>query len=138
MCKSIAEGGKRCRCADPEKQEKRRAAAAKRQAEYMRKKRAATTVTPDPLDAAPETSPEAKTTVTSAAPEPENPFANFAPETEPLTDEQRDAERERLEDFFARKLADPTAQWDAAPKPEPAAHGVEKNFLSFMAELRAP
>lgn len=68
MCKSIAEGGKRCRCADHEKQEKRRAAAAKRQAEYMRKKRAehaAATAVTDPVDivdAAPETSPETEHT----------------------------------------------------------------------------
>ena len=40
---------------------------------------------------------------------PENPFADFIPETITLTTEERDAEREHLADFFARKLADPTA-----------------------------
>ncbi len=114
MCKSIAEGGKRCRCADPEKQEKRRAAAAKRQAEYMRKKRAEhAAATVDIVDAAPETSPEAEQAET-AAPDPENPFTDFTSEPA-LTAEQRDAERERLADFFERKLADPNATWNAAP-----------------------
>ncbi|MBN7481029.1 hypothetical protein [Mycobacteroides abscessus] len=95
MCRSIEEGGRRCSrvgCRSAAELTERRRKAAARQRRYAAKKRAE-----------PET-------------EPENPFANFTPEAAPLTAEQRDAERAKLEDFFARKLADPNARWDAAPK----------------------
>ncbi|MFV8275814.1 hypothetical protein [Mycobacteroides abscessus] len=116
MCKSIAEGGHRCRCKTAKAAADKRDAAAKRQREYMRKKKAAATTVTDPESVDTEQSPEAKTTVMSAAPDPENPFTDFTSEPA-LTDEQRDAEAKKLDDFFARKAADPDAQWDAAPKP---------------------
>ncbi|CPW95027.1 hypothetical protein [Mycobacteroides abscessus] len=46
-------------------------------------------------------------------PEPRNPFDGFTLEPVTLTAEQRDAEKARLADFFARKRADPSATWDA-------------------------
>lgn len=98
----------------------------------MKKKRAAQVAATTTVDI--ETSPEVKTTVTSAAPDPENPFTDFTPETEPLTDDERDEEKARLADFFERKMADPTATWHAAPKP--SASSAEEGFQAFMAELR--
>lgn len=50
----------------------------------------------------------------------ENPFTNFVPETITLTAEQRDAERTRLADFFARKRRDPNATWDTGAAPDDA------------------
>lgn len=97
MCRSIEEGGRRCSrvgCRSAAELTERRRKAAARQRRYAAKKRA-------------KAEPGAGTG---------NPFARFTPEAAPLTAEQRDAERAKLEDFFARKLADPNARWDAAPK----------------------
>jgi len=86
-------------CRSAEEVVDRRAKAAARQRKYAAKKR---------LEVKPET-------IT-----PENPFADYVPEAVTLTTEQRDAERARLADFFARKRADPSATWDAAPKTDDA------------------
>lgn len=115
MCRSLEDGGRRCSrvgCRSAEELTDRRAKAAARQRRYMAKKRA-----------------EAE-----SVPEPENPFADFTLEAEPLTAEQRAVEQERLEDFFARKRADPSATWDAAPTT--VEQRVEANFFAFMDELR--
>lgn len=90
MCRSLEEGGRRCRCSTPEAAAEKRRKRNDAQKRYLARK--------------------------AANAKPENPFANFTPEAAPLTAEQRDAERAKLEDFFARKRADPAAQWDAAPK----------------------
>lgn len=127
MCKSKVDGGHRCRCKTAKAAAAKRDAAAKRQARYMKKKRAAT------VNVDIEQSPEPEQ-AEHAAPDPENPFTDFTPEVVTLTDEQRAEQKARLDDFFERKLADPTAQWHAAPKPEP--DEVEAGFREFMAELR--
>lgn len=104
----------------------------------MEKKRAERAATVDVnIETSPEVTPETEQ-AEHEAPDPENPFANFIPETEPLTAEQRDAEVKKLEDFFERKRIDPRAEWHAAPKPEPAAPAdeVEAGFREFMDELR--
>lgn len=123
MCRSIADGGRRCRCVTPEAAEKKRAARNRAQKRYLARKRAERV--------------EAETTVSEPGtapvlPEPENPFADFVPESVNLTAEQRDAEQAKLDDFFVRKQRDPNAVWDAAPKPTE----VEANFFAFLAELR--
>ncbi len=80
MCQSKADGGKRCRCADAEKQEKRRAARNDAQKHYL-KKRAAMAAEMDQ--------------VTDAEPQPVNPFAHLTNiDTDDLpavTPEQREA-----------------------------------------------
>lgn len=85
------------------------------------------------LEAALEKSPVAEPVPTPEPAKPENPFANFALENAPLTDEERAEEKARLTDFFERKRLDPTATWDAAPQPD----ADEAGFQAFMAELRA-
>lgn len=72
MCKSIAEGGHRCRCKTAKAASDKRDAAAKRQKRYANKKRAeraaaAATLTPEPVDTAPDTSPEADPVETEQA-----------------------------------------------------------------------
>lgn len=97
MCRSIEEGGRRCSrvgCRSAAEVADRRAKAAARQRRYAARKAAEPETEPVPVA---------------------NPFADFTLTDEPLTAEQRDAEKARLEDFFARKRADPAAQWDAAP-----------------------
>lgn len=94
MCRSVADGGRRCSrvgCRSADEVADRRAKAAARQRRYMSKKRSEV--------------------------EPENPFTNFTTETITLTAEERDAEKARLADFFARKRRDPNAQWDAGAAP---------------------
>ncbi|SLB84881.1 Uncharacterised protein [Mycobacteroides abscessus subsp. abscessus] len=111
MCRSIEEGGRRCSrvgCRSAAELTERRRKAAARQRRYAAKKK---------VEVEPET-------------EPENPFANFVPEATPLTAEQRDADRAKLEDFFARKLADPSATWDAAPKTVDADENPFKDWVT--------
>lgn len=110
MCRSIEDGGRRCSrvgCRSAEEVSDRRAKAAARQRRYAAKKRAQV----EPVTV-------------------ENPFANFTLTDEPLTAEQRDAERQRLDDFFARKRRDPNAMWDAAPKTADVDENPFKNWVT--------
>lgn len=91
MCRSLEDGGRRCRCTTPEAAAEKRRKRNDAQKRYLKRKAAASVV------------------------EPENPFTDFTITDEPLTAEERAEEKSRLDDFFARKLADPSAQWDAAP-----------------------
>lgn len=61
---------------------------------------------------------------------PENPFTNFTLTDEPLTAEQRTEEQAKLADFFARKLVDPNATWDAAPKTDDADENPFKDWVT--------
>ncbi|MDM2173426.1 Uncharacterised protein [Mycobacteroides abscessus subsp. abscessus] len=109
MCRSIDEGGRRCRCTTAEQAEKKRAQRNEAQKRYLARKASVVEV--------------------------ENPFTNFIPETITLTAEQRAEEKSRLADFFARKRADPDARWDAAPNTVEQ-RDTEAGFHALMDELR--
>lgn len=109
MCRSLEDGGRRCSrvgCRSAEEVVDRRAKAAARQRKYAAKKR------------------------TEVKPVTENPFADFALTDEPLTAEQRAEEQAKLDDFFARKLADPNATWDAAPVVDDVDENPFKNWVT--------
>lgn len=115
MCRSIEDGGRRCSrvgCRSAAELTERRRKAAARQRRYAAKKRAQGII------------------VSGSETAPENPFADFIPETITLTTEERDAEREHLADFFARKLADPTATWDAAHVVDDADENPFKDWVT--------
>lgn len=164
MCKSIAEGGRRCRCKTAKAAADKRDAAAKRQARYMKKKRAeraAATVDVD-TERSPEVTPEAKhaeavkrlTDYLTAIREQET--AEHAAAVTLAAERVKDipnpfegitvtptADPITVDEAYSTHLAREAAEErrreeqemrDAAPKPERAR--VEANFLSFMDELR--